>query len=92
MYHMTPCFTDTCVLIIIFIIIITIISFVGKSDSSSTRQVPGYLSSNAQIALTSAYAVTFLVALFGNSFGLFVVLKKSTTRETNLFIANMAVV
>ena len=34
----------------------------------------------------------FLVALFGNSFGLFVVLKKSSSRSaTNLFIANMAV-
>ncbi|XP_068755451.1 neuropeptide SIFamide receptor-like isoform X2 [Montipora capricornis] len=63
----------------------------GTSDSSSTRQLPGYLSSNAQIALTSAYAVTFLIAFFGNSFGLFIVLKKSTRRVTNLFIANMAI-
>ena len=66
------------------------ICLLGTSDPSSTRQVPGYLSSNAQIALTSAYAVTFLIAFFGNSFGLFVVLKKSTRRVTNLFIANMA--
>ncbi|XP_068716840.1 neuropeptide SIFamide receptor-like [Montipora capricornis] len=63
----------------------------GTSDSSSTRQVPGYLSSNAQIGLSSAYAVTFLIAFFGNSFGLFIVLKKSTRRVTNLFIANMAI-
>ncbi|XP_068670103.1 neuropeptide SIFamide receptor-like [Montipora foliosa] len=63
----------------------------GTSDPSSIRQVPGYLSSNAQIALTSAYAVTFLIAFFGNSFGLFIVLKKSTRRVTNLFIANMAI-
>ncbi|XP_068670093.1 neuropeptide SIFamide receptor-like isoform X2 [Montipora foliosa] len=63
----------------------------GTSDPSSIRQVPGYLSSNAQIAFTSAYAVTFLIAFFGNSFGLFIVLKKSTRRVTNLFIANMAI-
>ncbi|XP_068716503.1 neuropeptide SIFamide receptor-like [Montipora foliosa] len=63
----------------------------GTSESSSTRQVPGYLSSNAQIALTSAYALTFLIAFFGNSFGLFVVLKKSSRRVTNFFIANMAI-
>ncbi|XP_068739258.1 neuropeptide SIFamide receptor-like [Montipora capricornis] len=63
----------------------------GTSESSSTRQVPGYLSSNAQIGLTSAYAVTFLIAFFGNSFGLFVVLKKSSRRVTNFFIANMAI-
>ncbi|XP_068671029.1 neuropeptide SIFamide receptor-like [Montipora foliosa] len=63
----------------------------GTSESSSTRQVSGYLSSNAQIALTSAYAVTFLIAFFGNSFGLFVVLKKSSRRVTNCFIANMAI-
>ena len=42
--------------------------------------------------MTAAYVVIFLVALFGNSFGLFVVLKKSSSRSaTNLFIANMAV-
>ena len=44
------------------------------------------------IGMTTAYAVIFLVALFGNSFGLVVVLKKSSSRSaTNLFIANMAV-
>ena len=42
--------------------------------------------------MTAAYVVIFLVALFGNSFGLFVVLKKSSSKSaTNLFIANMAV-
>ena len=71
--------------------IIIIICLLGTSESSSTRQVPGYLSSNAQIALTSAYALTFLIAVFGNSFGLFVVLKKSSRRVTNIFIANMAI-
>ena len=42
--------------------------------------------------MTAAYVVIFLIALFGNSFGLFVVLKKySSTSATNVFIANMAV-
>ena len=45
-----------------------------------------------KIGMTSAYAVIFVIALFGNSFGLFVVLKKpSSTSVTNIFIANMAV-
>ena len=45
-----------------------------------------------KIGLTSAYAVIFIIALFGNSFGLFLALKKSSSsRITNLFIANMAV-
>ena len=46
------------------------------------------------IGLTSAYVVIFLVALFGNSVGFYVVMKKSSSRSlTNLqlFIANMAV-
>ena len=42
--------------------------------------------------MTAAYAVIFLVALFGNSFGLFVALKKFSSKSTTkLFIANMAV-
>ena len=43
--------------------------------------------------MTAAYALIFIIALFGNTFGLFVVLKKSSrsTSVTNLFIANMAV-
>ena len=50
------------------------------------------LSSNFKIGITSAYAVIFIIALFGNSLGLFLVLKKSTPKNvTNLFIANMAV-
>lgn len=45
-----------------------------------------------KIGLTAAYAVIFIIALFGNSFGFFLVLKKSSSsRVTNLFIANMAV-
>jgi len=44
-----------------------------------------------KIGLTSAYVVIFFVALFGNSVGLYVVLKKfSSTSVTNLFIGNMA--
>ena len=47
--------------------------------------------------MTTAYAVIFVIALLGNNFGLFVVLKKSSrstlrsTSATNLFIANMTV-
>ena len=43
--------------------------------------------------MTTAYAMIFIIALLGNTLGLFVVLKKSSqsTRVTNLFIANMAV-
>ena len=63
----------------------------GTNDSSSTLQDPGNLSLNAQIAITTAYAVIFLVAFIGNSFGLFVVRKKSSSNVTSLFIANMAV-
>jgi len=46
-----------------------------------------------KIGMTTAYVVIFIIALFGNTFGLFVVLKKSSrsTSVTNLFIANMAV-
>ena len=47
---------------------------------------------DVKIGITTAYAVIFLVALFGNSFGLIVVLKKSSSANvTNVFIANMAV-
>ncbi len=42
--------------------------------------------------MTSAYAVIFIIALLGNTLGLFVVFKKSSSPSvTNLFIANMAV-
>ena len=42
--------------------------------------------------MTLAYAVIFIVALLGNSFGLFMASKKSPFNSvTNLFIANMAV-
>ena len=46
-----------------------------------------------KIGLTSAYVVIFLVALFGNSVGFYVVMKKSSSARsvTNQFIANMAV-
>ena len=48
---------------------------------------------NVKIGMTTAYAVIFIIALLGNTLGLFVVLKKpsQSTRVTNLFIANMAV-
>ena len=49
-------------------------------------------SSDYVTGMTAAYALIFIVALFGNSFGLFVALKRSSaTNVTNLFIANMAV-
>ena len=47
-----------------------------------------------KIGLTSAYVVIFLVALFGNSVGFYVVVIKkesSSPSVTNLFIGNMAV-
>ena len=47
-----------------------------------------------KIGLTSAYVVIFLVALFGNSVGLYVTLNKkesSSISAINLFIGNMAV-
>ena len=45
-----------------------------------------------KIGVTSAYAVIFFAALFGNSVGFYVVLKKfSSNSVTNLFIGNMAV-
>lgn len=50
------------------------------------------ITADVKIGMTSAYVVIFTIALFGNSFGLFVVLKKTSSRNiTNLFIANMAV-
>ena len=42
--------------------------------------------------MTLAYGIIFIVALLGNSFGLWVASKKSPINSvTNLFIANMAV-
>ena len=63
----------------------------GKNDPSSSPQVPDSLTLNVQIAFTSAYALIFLIAFFGNFFGLLVVLKRSSSNVSNLFIANMAV-
>lgn len=51
-----------------------------------------FIQMDMKIGLTAAYAVIFIVALFGNSFGLLLALKKSSSSKvTNLFIANMAV-
>ncbi|XP_022789391.1 tachykinin-like peptides receptor 86C [Stylophora pistillata] len=45
-----------------------------------------------KISVTIVYAVIFVIAFLGNSFGLYVVVKKSSsTSISNLFIANMAV-
>ena len=69
---------------------ITTASSGGPNPQQSTGGIP--ININVKIGLTTAYAVIFLVALIGNSFGLFVVLKKSSSRSvTNLFIANMTV-
>ena len=59
---------------------------------TATPPQPGGIPADIKIGITSAYAVIFILALVGNSLGLFVVLKKSSsTSSTNLFIANMAV-
>ena len=53
---------------------------------------PFTIATDIKIGMTSAYAVIFVIALFGNTLGLFVVFKKTSrsTSVTNLFIANMA--
>ena len=71
-----------------------------SSYSSETKVLPDQNSvttkllypTGLKIGMTLAYAVIFVFALLGNSFGLFVVLKKSSPvgRITSLFIANMA--
>ena len=64
----------------------------ASAGAPDPQQSAGGLPMDLKIGLTTAYAVIFLVALIGNSFGLFVVLKKSSSRSvTNLFIANMTV-
>ena len=64
----------------------------ASSGAPDPQQSAGGLPIDLKIGITIAYAVIFLIALIGNSFGLFVVLKKSLSRSvTNLFIANMAV-
>ena len=60
-----------------------------KNDNSSSLQVG--LTLNAKIAITSAYVFIFLIAFFGNFFGLLVVWKRSSSNVSSLFIANMAV-
>ena len=61
----------------------------GKNDHSSSLQVG--LTLNTKIAITSAYVLIFLIAFFGNFFGLLVVWKRSSSNVSSLFIANMAV-
>lgn len=64
----------------------------ASSRAPDPQQSAGDVPMDLKIGLTTAYAVIFLVALIGNSFGLLVVLKKSSSRSvTNLFIANMSV-
>lgn len=61
-----------------------------KNYHSSSLQVPD-LTLNTKIAITSAYVLIFLIAFFGNFFGLLVVRKRSSSNVSSLFIANMAV-
>ena len=73
------------------------INFLLLLGTSVTHEPSSTLSNSSnqmdlKIGMTSAYAVIFIIALFGNSFGLFLVFKRSSSsRVTNLFIANMAV-
>ena len=68
------------------------ISLLG-TNSTGAPPAMRIIPESIKIGMTTAYAVIFIIALFGNTFGLFVVLKKSSrsTSVTNLFIANMAV-
>ena len=69
-----------------------LISFLATS-STGAPPAPFIITENIKIGMSTAYAVIFIIALLGNTLGLFVVLKKSSrsTSVTNLFIANMAV-
>ena len=60
----------------------------NSPDSQTINMLP---SDYFVTGMTAAYALIFVVALFGNSFGLLVAVKSSATNVTNLFIANMAV-
>lgn len=61
-----------------------------STTAASSLGLP--ISTEFKIGLTIAYAVIFFVAFLGNSMGLFVVLKKSSSSSiANLFIANMTV-
>ena len=75
------------------IIVILSIFLLGRNTTHTVApSQSGGISTNFIIGMTAACAVIFLVALFGNSFGLLVALKKSSSKSTtNLFIANMAV-
>lgn len=75
-------------LFLIFFLIFFFISS-GRNDHSSSLQ--DGLTLNAKIAITSAYVLIFLIAFFGNFFGLLVVWKRSSSNVSSLFIANMAV-
>jgi len=73
------------------------ISFLLETNATQVPNVAavpaplGGIPADFKIGITAAYAVIFVVALFGNSLGLFLVLKKSSSANvTNLFIANMA--
>ncbi|PFX26396.1 prolactin-releasing peptide receptor-like [Stylophora pistillata] len=66
------------------------VSVANASIASSI--VPQGFSQEFKIGIIFAYAVVFTIALLGNSMGLFLVLRKSSSASiTNLFIANMTV-
>ena len=65
---------------------------IPSAASTTPTYVAEGTSQEFKFGLTCAYAVIFTIAFLGNSIGLYVVLKKSSsTSVTNLFIANMAV-
>ena len=65
---------------------------IPSAASTTPPNVAEGTSQEFKFGLTCAYAVIFTIAFLGNSIGLYVVLKKSSsTSVTNLFIANMAV-
>ena len=66
--------------------------FIPSAASTTPPTVPEGISQEFKFGLTCAYAVIFTIAFLGNSIGLYVVLKRSSsTCVTNLFIANMTV-
>lgn len=67
--------------------------FQGMNSTDDAPSVGEQLLSNSQMILViSFYVVIFIVALFGNSIGLYVVFVKAVTRKlTNLLIKNLAI-
>ena len=65
---------------------------IPPAASTTPPTVPEGISQEFKYGITCAYAVIFTIAFLGNSIGLYVVLKRSSsTCVTNFFITNMAV-